>query len=139
MRQSSTKAEASEMTSTQEREYYTVFEAAEVLDVSRTTIWRWIEEGRLAAYRVGARTIRIRKRDLEALMQPARLKRKEVAVAMETGVRLANEQDIWAGYDPERVRKAIRKSARALAGIDYEALIRDIYAARAQDSQGRPA
>lgn len=47
--------------------------------------------------------------------------------------------DIWKGYDPEKVKEALRKSAGAFKGIDCEALKRDIYAARGQDSRGRPA
>lgn len=47
--------------------------------------------------------------------------------------------DIWAGYDPEAVRKALRASAGALKGVDKEELLRDIYEARSQDSAGRPA
>ncbi|GEM_PF-197626 len=46
--------------------------------------------------------------------------------------------DIWAGYDPEKVREALRKSAGALAGVDTAKLIQDIYEARGQNSLGRP-
>ncbi len=31
------------MATTKDRDYYTVAEAAERLDVSRSTVWRWIE------------------------------------------------------------------------------------------------
>ena len=57
---------------TDERDYYTVAEAARLLRVSRPTVWRWIDSGRLPAYRVGGRTIRIRRADLEAAIEPAR-------------------------------------------------------------------
>ena len=56
----------------QEREYYTVAEAAKELDVSPSTVWRWIAAKRLPAYRVGARNIRIRKDDLATVVRPAR-------------------------------------------------------------------
>ena len=56
----------------QEREYYTVAEAAKELDVSPSTVWRWIAAKRLPAYRVGARKIRIRKDDLATVVRPAR-------------------------------------------------------------------
>ncbi len=46
--------------------------------------------------------------------------------------------DIWADYDPEKVRQALRQCAGALAGIDRKSLINDIRAAREQDSPGRP-
>ena len=51
----------------------------------------------------------------------------------------AESKDIWAGYDPERAKEALRRSAGALKGIDLEELKRDIRDARAQDSHGRPA
>ena len=47
--------------------------------------------------------------------------------------------DIWANYDPEKVREGLRKSAGALKGVDIEALKRDIRDQRGQDSNGRPA
>jgi hypothetical protein len=48
-------------------------------------------------------------------------------------------QDIWAGYDPGRVRDALKRSAGALSGVDREKLVADIHAQRGQDSRGRPA
>jgi excisionase family DNA binding protein len=56
----------------QDREYFTVAEAARELGVSPSTIWRWIDAGKLPAIRVGSRTIRVRKDDLEAMVTPAR-------------------------------------------------------------------
>ena len=48
-------------------------------------------------------------------------------------------QDIWTNYDPSRVREGLKRSAGALAGVDRDALIKDIHLQRQQDSQGRPA
>jgi excisionase family DNA binding protein len=62
------------MTPSQERDYYTVTQAAKVLEVSPSTIWRWIKAGKLPAYRVGERTIRIKKVDLPSIVIPARAK-----------------------------------------------------------------
>ena len=44
--------------------------AAEYLGVSVITLRRRIAEGRLPAYRLGPRAIRVRIADLDALMQP---------------------------------------------------------------------
>lgn len=60
------------MVATREREYYTVAEAAAELDVSPSTVWRWIAAKRLPAYRVGARKIRIDKDDLANVIGDAR-------------------------------------------------------------------
>jgi hypothetical protein len=48
------------------------------------------------------------------------------------------EPDIWANYDPERVRQVLRETAGAWKDIDTEALKADIKAQRGQDSHGRP-
>jgi len=46
---------------------------------------------------------------------------------------------IWTSYDPQAVRRGLRKSAGALAGVDREALLRDIHRAREQASHGHPS
>jgi hypothetical protein len=73
-------------------------------------------------------------------------KRGETVLVEKDGVlfRLEAEEapqkpDIWANYDPEKVREGLRKSAGALKGVDIEALKRDIQDQRGQDSTGRPA
>jgi hypothetical protein len=48
-------------------------------------------------------------------------------------------RDIWAAYDPEKVREGLRKSAGALQGVDSAALKQDIRDQRGQESHGRPA
>lgn len=47
-------------------------------------------------------------------------------------------EDIWTRYEPEVVRRGLRTSAGALAGVDREDLLADIHAARQQASHGRP-
>ena len=49
-----------------------------------------------------------------------------------------DSEDIWAGYDPEKVREALRQSTGILAGVDREGLLSDLRAGREQDSNGRP-
>ena len=55
---------------THDTEYYTVREAAEALRVSVPTVWRWVRQGRLNAHRIGSRSIRIRRTDLDKMIQP---------------------------------------------------------------------
>lgn len=45
--------------------YYTVSQAAARLGVSRITIWRWVRDGYLPAMRLGPRTTRIKRDDIE--------------------------------------------------------------------------
>ena len=47
------------------RGYYSISEAAALLGVSRVSIWRWIRAGLLPAARLGHRTARIKREDLE--------------------------------------------------------------------------
>jgi excisionase family DNA binding protein len=60
------------LATTQEERLLTVAEAARRLDVSPSTVWRWIDARRLPAVRVGMRKIRIRSADVEAMVTPAR-------------------------------------------------------------------
>ena len=71
-----------------ERDYYTVAQAADVLNVSATTVWRWIKADLLPAYRAGPRNIRIKKEDLQTALSPARPAVKaEAPQALENGRR----------------------------------------------------
>jgi excisionase family DNA binding protein len=62
--------------------YVTVAQAAKLLGVSPSTVWRWIDGRKLPAYRVGPRGIRIREEDLQAAIRPAR-ERNEASVQEE--------------------------------------------------------
>ena len=53
-------------------EYLTVDETAKKLKVSTSTIWRWINQGQLIAYRVGPRKVRLKSEDVLRLVTPAR-------------------------------------------------------------------
>lgn len=64
------------MTSTLGDEYISVAEAATQLKISQSTLWRWIDQGMLPAYRVGQRRVRLKKIDLTTLITPARQQEK---------------------------------------------------------------
>jgi len=49
----------------------TIPEAAAALRVSPVTIARWLKQGRLPAYRMGPRAVRIRREDLTEVLQPS--------------------------------------------------------------------
>ncbi len=66
------------MAKADESQYYTVPEAARKLRVSSTTVWRWIQAGKLRAFRVGPKSIRIVKEDLEAVISPVPARPNEV-------------------------------------------------------------
>lgn len=52
--------------------------------------------------------------------------------------RMADPNDIWAGYDPEHVRRALARSAAAFKDLDKDAFLADLAAQRQQDTRGRP-
>lgn len=54
------------------KDYCTISQATEILGVSPSTVWRWIEAGLLPAYRFGRRQILIDQKDLDTVLQPAR-------------------------------------------------------------------
>ncbi len=60
------------MAATHDPQYVSVSEAARLLSVSPSTVWRWIDAAKLLAYRLGGHTLRIRRSDLERLARPAR-------------------------------------------------------------------
>ena len=50
-------------------------------------------------------------------------------------LQLADEHDIWAGYDPEKVRVSMRAAAGSWHDIDTESLKEDLYRAREEGSR----
>jgi excisionase family DNA binding protein len=51
-------------------EYVTVQEAAEALAVSEKSVRRWIDDGKLLAYYAGPRNVRIKRGDLNKIINP---------------------------------------------------------------------
>src|SRR5437588_2880932 len=52
--------------------YYSIGDVAQMLGVSRVSVWRWIRSGRLPASRLGHRTVRIKHDDVELLTHSGR-------------------------------------------------------------------
>jgi excisionase family DNA binding protein len=65
---SRTSTETSRTAAADEPAFYNISQAAARLGVSRVSIWRWIRDGELAAARIGHRTTRIGREDLEGLL-----------------------------------------------------------------------
>lgn len=49
---------------------YTIAQVAKKFGVHKNTVSNWIRDGILPAYRVGARTVRIRRADVESVATP---------------------------------------------------------------------
>ena len=54
------------------RDFYSVSEVAGMLGVSRVSVWRWVSAGRLPVARLGHRTVRIRRDDVDRIVRPFR-------------------------------------------------------------------
>ena len=57
-------------------EWMTTKQVAQHLQVSESTVYRWVSEGKLRAYHIG-RTRRFRKEDVDALAVPIQLEAEE--------------------------------------------------------------
>ena len=49
--------------------YLTTSDIARELNISQGTVWSWIKKGWLPGYKLGPRTLRIKKTDLEAFLK----------------------------------------------------------------------
>ena len=110
------------MTHATQRDFYSVAQAAKILGVSPSTIWRWIEAERLPAYRVGPKNIRIKRGDLEQVVQPAKVGGKEAMMqdvsAIQSGLTVhpLSEEERQRGLQALQQIKQLR--ARILARRD---------------------
>jgi excisionase family DNA binding protein len=58
-------------------------DAARLLKVSESTIWRWIEQEKIPAYRMGDKRVFLRRSELETLIKPARRTRRRTRYNVE--------------------------------------------------------
>ncbi len=99
-----------------EAEFLSVPEAAMALNVSTSTIWRWIDRGQLAAYRIGQRKVRVKRTDVARMIVPAR--------DGESGGKIASIEQ-----ERERLARPLSKAerVRALAALEAaESLEREL-------------
>jgi len=88
----------------------TLAEAARMLKVSTVTLRRWIKQGRLPAYHVGPRKVRIRRSDLTKAFSPTY--QEEVSAVQESSiVRLLTREEI------AQQLKAIEQSQKFIEDI----------------------
>jgi excisionase family DNA binding protein len=98
-----------------EPELLTKREVAELLRVSEVTVARWLKQGRLPAYRVGPRAVRVRREDVERLLTP---------IAATGDVRMAEPADPdWREralrpLTPEEVERGLKAMREAFALSD---------------------
>jgi len=89
----------------------TIPEAAAVLKVSPVTISRWLKQGRLPAYRMGPRAVRIRRDDLTDVLKPSGHADGEAASA--SGARPEAGTGLSGGEKPNGAHGAANGAIRA--------------------------
>ncbi|MEX2246941.1 MAG: helix-turn-helix domain-containing protein [Dehalococcoidia bacterium] len=119
---------------TRASEFCTVAEAAELLGVSVSTIWRWVDSGKVPAFRVGPKAIRIRRQDAEAAVQPI-AHREEVTmmntvfVDVEAAVRPLTREEKERGFAAltaaDKLREEILKRRKGKPLSDSAIIIRE--------------
>ena len=105
------------LSSDPETDLLTKAEAAKLLKVSPVTISRWLKQGRLPAYRLGPRAIRIRRADLNDLLDPV-VGAEEFRNRMPTPTRDQPQATIY--HDIEAALKLLtdEEIERGLAAMD---------------------
>jgi excisionase family DNA binding protein len=108
-------------------ELLTIAEATRLLKVGRTTLHRWLKAGRLPAYHVGPKAVRIRRGDLTAMLKP-------IAAGEETTV---NETDLLPVHaSPATIRPLTDEQQRqALAAL---AASQELLARQRAKRRGQP-
>ena len=125
-----------------ESEFYTIGEAARALQVSPSTVWRWIDKGRLNAYRVGEKKIRIEREELARAVKPFTRERRRggaMTKETETGVRIMAASAAAKNDQLAVVEEARRLQEQILArrrGRPLPASYKDIEKARRARSAG---
>jgi excisionase family DNA binding protein len=117
--------------------YFTVGQAARMLAVSPSTVWRWIDAGKLPAYRVGGRAIRIKQEDLAAVINPVKHSRKEETMPKEAGLFTPPTPEELARRQVVVAEMLANRKERVIAPMTAAQLV---HKARAQEQQayGKP-
>jgi excisionase family DNA binding protein len=90
-------------------DFCTVAEVAGMLGVSASTVWRWVDSGKMPAVRIGPKAIRIRREDAEAAVRPVELDADEAAEGSGL-VDLADANVPLTADERERWRDAIARA-----------------------------
>ena len=91
-------------------------EAARLLKVSQSSVWRWIRRGQLKAYRAGQRGVRLKLADVEAALSPVseEIIPQRIYTSMEDIKRLEPISEERKRYALAIVEKLRRNRARQL-------------------------
>jgi excisionase family DNA binding protein len=108
---------------TDEDELLTVADIANRLKLNQQTIYNWIDRGELPAVRLGARRVRVRRSDLDALLAAGETHgRSTAADAAWTDIRAAISDARRAAnrHDEPALRQAMAGLANAVARLSSQ-------------------
>ena len=86
-------------------EWLTIPEAADLLKISTVTLHRWLKQGRLPAYHVGPRYVRIRRQDLASVFTPVS---KATTEDESRAARVVHDQNTVKPLTEEEVRRRLK-------------------------------
>ena len=116
--------------------YVSITKAAELLQVSKSTLWRWINNGDIPAFRFGHRRVLIQQSDLNKLIKPARgevTTMKETApISIEPLTEAEVERGLEAMKQADALLDAIRSRTKGKPLADSAPLIRKAREERAK-------
>ena len=93
-----------------------VRDAARLLRVSESTVWRWINADAVPSYRVGRKRVYLKRSDLALLLRPARPKAGEMAEKERERLNLFPMAPRRPGVDPVAAAKALHAKFLAKRG-----------------------
>jgi excisionase family DNA binding protein len=117
-------------------EFLTVTEAARLVHMSQSTIWRWINSKELPAYRIGPKRIMVKQADLAPLLRPAREGYGELTAEGESTLTTKEQERLG-----EAIAQANRFRAKLLArrdGKPFEPAWKAVEQLRDERSHDRP-
>jgi excisionase family DNA binding protein len=104
-----------------DNELLTIAEATRLLKVGRTTLHRWLRTGRLRAYHVGPRAVRIRRGDLAEIMTlsygngTVNVKETEAA-SLQAAIRPLTDEEVERGLAALAAAEELISRQRAMRG-----------------------
>lgn len=109
-------------------QYISVARAAELLKVSKSTLWRWINQAELPAYRFGHRRVLIKQADLDKLFTPARREVTAMKEPAPISIKRLTDTEVQRGLEAmeqaDALLEVIRRRTKGKPLADSAALIR---------------
>jgi len=95
-------------------DFVTVDQAASILRVSRSTLWRWLKTGVLPAYRIGGRRVWLQRSDLMRLVKPVNVAPNTASLAPQRG---RHHERVLAPRERQQMLAAVEAASRLQASL----------------------